>query len=588
MFTRLSSIPWNSLRVKLVLGLLGIVLPLMGLLIYTSYYSVNVIHNQVATSNKNLISVHVSQMDWELTEIERHLVNMATTEISVMSLKDAANLDAYMMAKSDVSRKISSDLSVYPYMDGFFVYSVPRNEFMEAHQGNVSFADLSGIRQALLGKISEQLEQPYGLNSVWQIEKIQNKHYLVRLFKDDDLYIGSWVSLKTLMSPLSVLNTGETGAMMFVDKYGKQLYSTKPVEDTDLDLTRGFNSYYMSGKNKNFLVIGEPSQKADLSMVAVIPDRLILENLPNLKKVVTLIPTLALLLLPISLWFLRKVLLRPLQKMVLLMRRIGDGNFNLRMENSPSTLEEFQMVYRTFNQMVSRIEELKINVYEQQLSKQRAELKQLQLQINPHFFMNSLNILYTLAQVKRYELIQEMTLCLVNYFRYMFQSSNHSLVLLKDELQHTRNYLRIQELRLPLQLKSEIRIPEYLMNTPIPPLMIQTFVENTIKHAVKDDGPTLLVVEAFMDDLAEEPMACITIRDNGKGFSSQALKYIRKKEQMIDAQGEHIGLWNVQERLRLQYGDKARMDCYNDDPQGAVVDLIIPIGNGYKQKGFEE
>ncbi|MBE9916147.1 HAMP domain-containing protein [Paenibacillus donghaensis] len=588
MFTRLSSIPWNSLRVKLVLGLLGIVLPLMGLLIYTSYYSVNVIHNQVATSNKNLISVHVSQMDWELTEIERHLVNMATTEISVMSLKDAANIDAYMMAKSDVSRKISSDLSVYPYMDGFFVYSVPRNEFMEAHQGNVSFADLSGIRQALLGKISEQLEQPYGLNAVWQIEKIQNKHYLVRLFKDDDLYIGSWVSLKTLMSPLSVLNTGETGAMMFVDKYGKQLYSTKPVEDTDLDLTRGFNSYYMSGKNKNFLVIGEPSQKADLSMVAVIPDRLILENLPNLKKVVTLIPTLALLLLPISLWFLRKVLLRPLQKMVLLMRRIGDGNFNLRMENSPSTLEEFQMVYRTFNQMVSRIEELKINVYEQQLSKQRAELKQLQLQINPHFFMNSLNILYTLAQVKRYELIQEMTLCLVNYFRYMFQSSNHSLVLLKDELQHTRNYLRIQELRLPLQLKSEIRIPEYLMNTPIPPLMIQTFVENTIKHAVKDDGPTLLVVEAFMDDLAEEPMACITIRDNGKGFSSQALKYIRKKEQMIDAQGEHIGLWNVQERLRLQYGDKARMDCYNDDPQGAVVDLIIPIGNGYKQKGFEE
>ncbi len=104
------------------------------------------------------------------------------------------------------------------------------------------------------------------------------------------------------------------------------------------------------------------------------------------------------------------------------------------------------MVNHTFNGMMEQIQELRIHVYEEQLNKQKAELQHLQLQINPHFFMNSLNIIYNLALVKNYALIQEMAISLVQYFRYMFRS-NLTFLPLKDELQHIRNYIRIQELR---------------------------------------------------------------------------------------------------------------------------------------------
>jgi two-component system sensor histidine kinase YesM len=168
----------------------------------------------------------------------------------------------------------------------------------------------------------------------------------------------------------------------------------------------------------------------------------------------------------------------------------------------------------------------------------------------------------------------------------MFQSNNQALVLLKDELQHTRNYLRIQQLRLPNQFESEIHVPDYLLETPVPPLMLQTIVENTIKHAVRADVRTLLVIEALLDDLAEEPIVCLTVRDTGEGFSDEVLEAMRCGEQGVNAGRANIGLWNVRERLRLQYGNGAAMDCYNDDPHGAVVELFIPLSP--RQDGKED
>ena len=221
------------------------------------------------------------------------------------------------------------------------------------------------------------------------------------------------------------------------------------------------------------------------------------------------------------------------------------------------TSDEFRMVNHTFNGMMEQIQELRIHVYEEQLNKQKAELQHLQLQINPHFFMNSLNIIYNLALVKNYALIQEMAISLVQYFRYMFRS-NLTFLPLKDELQHIRNYIRIQELRFPDQLAFETSAPEFLLSARIPPLVIQTFVENSIKHAVSSEGPVAIAVRVDLDDNREAPMIVIEVRDWGSGFTEEVLREIRAGNRIVDAQGgEHIGIWNVRRRLGLLYGDRS-------------------------------
>lgn len=582
MFKLLRSIPWNSIPAKLVLGLLGITLPLIALLLYNNSYSVNVIHSQVAASNKNLIDIYMNQTDGQLTEVERHLAGLSSTDLNVQEMGDARSEDDYVLAKTAVYRKLTSDLSIYPYIDGFYIYSLTRKDGVEVYKGALSYPQLNDIRQALADKVTELTQKSQYRNVEWKNIRIGDESYLFRLMRDGDLFVGAWVKASSVLQPLRGMRTGTTGAVLLVDDKGSILYATRDLSGEELDLSRGFQSYYLSGSEDKYLIVGESSTKGSFSLAAAIPDESILENLPYLTKASAVVILLALLMLPLSFLILRKVILLPLGRMVSAMRLIGKGNFNIRIDAAQAP-DEILLVNQTFNTMISKIEELKIHVYEEQISKQRAELKHLQLQINPHFFMNSLNILYNLAQVKQFEPIQEMTMHLVHYFRYMFQS-HQSLVPLRDELRHIRHYLRIQQMRFPDTFSCEIDIPPYLETTAIPPLVLQTVVENSVKYAVKPGDPIRLIIEAELDDLAEEPMVCITVRDTGEGYSDAALARLSEGQTYIDEAGEHIGLWNIRERLKLQYGDKAWMDCYNDDPHGAVTEISIPLYAKQEQK----
>src|SRR5690606_15991816 len=144
-------------------------------------------------------------------------------------------------------------------------------------------------------------------------------------------------------------------------------------------------------------------------------------------------------------------------------------------------------------------------------------LQRLQLQVNPHFFLNSLNIVYNLAKVKNYRLIMEMTRALMLYFRFLFRS-NTSFVKLADELEHTRNYLNIQTLRFPDKLSWSVNAPDYLSDIPIPPLVIQSFVENSIKHAVTMEEPVHISVRIILTEDEDHSRIKILIRDTGRGF----------------------------------------------------------------------
>ncbi|WP_240353417.1 sensor histidine kinase [Cohnella algarum] len=190
--------------------------------------------------------------------------------------------------------------------------------------------------------------------------------------------------------------------------------------------------------------------------------------------------------------------------------------------------------------------------------------------------MNTLSIIYNLALTKNYENIKEMSLLLVQYFRYMFRS-NLTFVPLREELEHVLNYVRIHELRYQQELKCDIRLPDDLDKAHVPPLMIQTFIENAIKHAVSLDHALQIAIEIRAEHAAPESYLHVLIRDNGKGFKEPVLRELRQGNRIVDEQGEHIGIWNVWHRMRLLYGSKARLEFSNAVPQGAVVRISLPL-----------
>jgi two-component system sensor histidine kinase YesM len=122
-----------------------------------------------------------------------------------------------------------------------------------------------------------------------------------------------------------------------------------------------------------------------------------------------------------------------------------------------------------------------------------------------------------------------------------------------------------------------VEAPQFLEYTPVPPLIIQSFVENSIKHAVTLDEPIHISIRVDFLDQIEGSYMIITIVDNGSGFSANILDTLQTGGSVVNDKGEHTGIWNAQRRLKLLYGDNSSIRFKNStETGGAVVMLVLP------------
>jgi two-component system sensor histidine kinase YesM len=267
------------------------------------------------------------------------------------------------------------------------------------------------------------------------------------------------------------------------------------------------------------------------------------------------------------------------------MNQIMRGDLNTRLNENHSS--EFAFLMGTFNNMVTQISKLKIDVYEEKIRTQDAEFGLLQVQIRPHFYLNSLNIIHSLAAIKEYALIQKMTQLLAEYFRFIIQTKNGT-VSLESEIRHIQNYLEIQKLRFPNQLNYEIVLPDRFRNCIILPLTIQTFVENSIIHGFAS-RKELFVIRILVDanDQAADDLLWIEVSDNGIGFPEPILRKLQDgtyENEVFD--DGHLGIQNVMQRQRIQYDAKAKLLFNNGANKGAEIKIGIPLS--YEDKEEED
>jgi two-component system sensor histidine kinase YesM len=572
-----------SLRVKLIVSVLIMTVPLVGMLLYNNYYAIHVVRGQVADSYKNMLNLYTNQSDSQLDDIGSYMSTVAGSGYDLLSLSQAATDGEYYSAKIYLFNKLSNDINLYDPISSFFVYTDHRQDYINISKNNPSaIMENEIIQNYMIDYIHSGQFSTGSSSKVWKYVRINQENYLVDIVRSGDTYLGALVSTGELLKPLRSLQIGEEGEVLLANMQGEPISDSKQVSEYGIELQQKVNEYYISGTKKKFLVVGAPSHRGDFSLNALIPDHYILAKLPYLQSIVWFITIAAFLFIPIGLYAMRQSVLVPLYRLLRTMKKVREGDWSSRVELS-NTSGEFQLMGGAFNAMMSEVERLRINVYEEQLNKQKEELQRLQLQVNPHFFLNTLNIVYNLAKIKNYELILDMTMSLIEYFRFMFRS-NTSFVPLKDELNHTRNYLKIQSLRFPENLKWTINSPDYLLDVPIPPLVIQSFVENAIKHAVTLDEP--LTIEVQIEFLIEEigSRMKISIRDTGLGFKNDVLEKLQAGRSVENERGEHTGIWNVERRLRLLYGEAASIVYDNDkDTHGAKIDMIIPTNPGMEE-----
>ena len=237
---------------------------------------------------------------------------------------------------------------------------------------------------------------------------------------------------------------------------------------------------------------------------------------------------------------------------------------------------DFRQMFENFNEMAHEVEEGKAR--EKQLYDMT--LDNLKLRMNPHMLMNSLNLIYSMAQMEDYKNIQEFALCMTDYFRYVLKETR-SLVTVKEEMDFVKSYLGIQKIRFPDRFSCVYSMPEDVEQALIPPLLIENFVENAVKYAVVPGK----VTEILINIRKEEEQLCISITDTGRGIKPEVMPYIRSGRTYVDAMGkEHIGIHNCRKWIEYYYQGQGHLQITSTYGEGTQVWMEVP----YLTKGEGE
>lgn len=262
------------------------------------------------------------------------------------------------------------------------------------------------------------------------------------------------------------------------------------------------------------------------------------------------------------------------------MHKAASGDFDIAAKIGGK--DEISMLYEDLNKMIQDIQKLMANVVEEKIQREKiysrqkeVEFKMLASQINPHFLYNTLETIRMKALVNKQKEIADLAKMLAKIMRRNIQVGD-SLVTLESEVQLVEYYLKIQYYRFSDRIHSEIKVDENVdMNVMIMPLIIQPLVENAFVHGLESresDGLLQILVSQ------EEGILYIRVKDNGCGISPEKLmkleEYLNDFDNLDKA---HIGISNVNQRIKLQYGIKYGLDMKSIEGEGTVVTLTMPV-----------
>lgn len=534
----------SSLGVQFGLLMAGLTIPLGLLQTWQFSTTSRAVQNQVAETQTNYLRLYQNSVDRDLQR-------------GVQVLEDVA--ERSVLSQDELSREVR----LHTALRGIFTMAGPNETILTGHSAYVDDLELDDLSWWFRNSRSDVADE-------WQLVTWDGEWYLVYWTLERGRFWGAWVDVDQFLQPLFLIDSGQGSRSFFLTPDRNPIPPNRELESKGIEL-REIASGSLVGTFSPYLFVSVPSRAGSWDLGVVLPQARYQQDLPSFVVIYLLTAAASLGALAVFVILFRKIILRPLGLLTSAMSLTDGDDLESRIDFTTGS-REMALIRDTFNSMVERIHSLKINVYEERLHTQQEELNFLQLQLNPHFFLNSLNILYQLAEVPDLPLLQELVVRLSRYFRFMHTGSRIFLPL-RDELDHTENYFEIQKVRFPGRLHWNLKVSNAVLELPVPPLVLHTFVENSIKYGLTKDRDLSIFVEIERKD----SQVLLRIVDDGPGFSAPILAKLAAGQRIFDGEREHIGITNVRRRLQLLYGTKAFLVCQNvAESRGAFVELTLP------------
>lgn len=264
---------------------------------------------------------------------------------------------------------------------------------------------------------------------------------------------------------------------------------------------------------------------------------------------------------------------RPLERLIEKMKQVPKSGFELPVsaEDRHLSRDETGEIHRHFRIMIEKINELISENYEKQLLIRETEYRALQAQINPHFLYNTLDTVAWMARINKQREISLLVESLGRLLRAII-GKREALVRLSDELEITSHYVTIQKFRFGDRLEFVLTCDDALRDALIPKLIIQPLVENAVVHALEEtDGVCVIEVDIAETESGME----IRVADDGPGIGEDVVAAV--KAGTLKPKGSGIGLANIEERLRLLFGENAELAVRRRPEGGTAVTVRMPV-----------
>lgn len=394
---------------------------------------------------------------------------------------------------------------------------------------------------------------------------------------ENGAYIAIDFNFSEIAKYISSIGVGRQGYCYIADISGNIVYHPQQqllfsgLKDEDVKLISKMTDGTKSKKDKIYTV--KTSDGGNWRIVSVTyTGELAAERRTQIiiSVAITVLSCAAVLLIVLAVY--SKIVNAPVKALIREIKQFERNANGFTFSGGDETVKELRVISSTFGHMTWRIKQLMEQVRREETELRKTELKALQAQINPHFLYNTLDSIQWMCERGKTEDAAKMVSALARLFRISI-SKGRELIPIKDELRHAENYLLIQSYRYKDQFTYSFDVDESLCGYLCNKITVQPLIENAIYHGLDrlvDEGEIKITVKQAPDDRND---ILITVSDNGVGMTKEQCEAILKKERS-DSSG--IGVKNVNDRLKIYFGDKYGLTIESELDVGTSVTVRIP------------
>jgi Predicted signal transduction protein with a C-terminal ATPase domain len=579
----------NLQRKITLLLVLFILIPLLlfGLLYYRS--SNQFVMDRTDQETDQVVQLVQQNVDQLLSKYEEQLKSIYEDEDAILQLSEMNRSRSEQPSAADAfNRFLRNYLRGKDDVDSIYLYS----------NHNVYFADFKGSsyftaqfdkhpewQQAVDQAAGKAVWLPtfklepnrYNMQSTYYFSVgMQLKNVADTMQKIGTVYMN--VKISALDHLIQNVNVSPNGILMLADTDGHVLWHRNTAAyDTSLQelpfykelLAQKERHMTVQLDNQSFRVSYVPSAYNHWLYLSFIPQSDLNEQSKELRRFfyLTLIAfggSFILLAFLIS-----RFITRPIRQIALAMKQIHKENVDVKLPAAAD--DEVGMLQASFNSMRRRINELIQEVRVVSEKEKEAEVRALQAQINPHFVYNSLDTINWVAIDREQDDISGMITALSDIMRYAIRPGE-PWIILEEELKWARNYAYLQKIRFEDRFEVVIEASEELLLWKVPRLYLQPYLENAILHGMEHIEEGGIISVTIQPDEKTGGIRTV-LKDNGGGIPEHELREITMRR----ARG--IGIYNLDDRLKLEFGPEYGVDICSDIHDGTVVTIILPKVN---------